>query len=113
MTSSVLTVRMDDAKKEKMKRVLDREGLNFSSFVNNQADLLIEHNGLDFVKQPDDGKTPQEKMLERMRKPENREKFNNFYTRMKELQAHRPLSKYDTMTKEEIAIEKAKARGVI
>lgn len=61
----------------------------------------------------DDGKTPQEKMLERMSTPENREKFNDFYSRMKELQVHRPLSEYDTMTKAEIAIEKGKARGII
>lgn len=113
MTSSVLTVRMNDAKKEKMKRALDREGLNFSSFVNNQADLLIENNGLDFVKRPDDGKTPQEKMIERMSKPENKEKLRIFFDQQKKLCSKRPLSKFDYMTSAEIAMDRAKKKGWI
>lgn len=61
----------------------------------------------------DDSKTPQEKMLERMSTPENREKLRVFLEQQKKLCSKRPLSKYDTMTKAEIAIEKAKARGII
>lgn len=113
MTSSVLTVRMDDAKKEKMKRALDREGLNFSSFVNNQADLLIKNSGNSFANQFDDGKTEQEKMIERMSRPANKDIIKNWYTRFRELQVDRPLTKYDTMTKAELAMDKAKKRGWI
>lgn len=61
----------------------------------------------------DDGKTPQEKMLERMSALENREKIRVFLEQQKKLCSNRPLSKYDTMTKAEIAIEKAKKRGWI
>lgn len=113
MTSSVLTVRMDGKKKEQMKRVLDKEGLTFSSFVNNQADLLIENNGLDFVKRSDDGKTPQEKMIERMSRPENKEKLRIFLEQQKKLCSKRPLSKYDYMTSAEIAMDRAKKKGWI
>ena len=61
----------------------------------------------------EDGKTPQEKMLERMSTPENREKIRVFLEQQKKLCSKRPLSKYDTMTKAEIAMDKAKKRGWI
>lgn len=61
----------------------------------------------------DDSKTPQEKMLERMSTPENREKLRVFLEQQKKLCSNRPLSKYDTMTKAEIAMDKAKKRGWI
>lgn len=61
----------------------------------------------------DDSKTPQEKMLERMSTPENREKIRVFLEQQKKLYSNRSLSKYDTMTKAEIAMDKAKKRGWI
>lgn len=61
----------------------------------------------------DDSKTPQEKMLERMSTPENREKIRVFLEQQKKLCSNRSLSKYDTMTKAEIAMDKAKKRGWI
>lgn len=113
MASVVMTARVDEEKSRKAKRVFARNNMTFTSAVNDMLDQIIENNGPVRVESEDDGKTPQERMLERMKTPENREKIRDFYSKIRALQDSRPLSKYDYMSKAEIAMEKAKARGVL
>lgn len=113
MATVVMTARVDEEKRKKVKRILDNRGMTFTSYVNDSLDSLIENNGLIQEVNEDNGKSEQEKMIDRINRPENREKIRYYFENIMPLQSKRPLTKYDTMSNEEIAIEKAKARGVI
>lgn len=113
MASVLMAVRVDEEKGKVARRILSKNGMTFSAFVNEAIDQLISDNGSISMEDQHDGKTPQEKMLERMSKPENKDIIKNWYPKFRELQVDRALTKYDTMTKAEITIEKAKARGII
>ena len=98
MDDAMVTGRMSAEKKAAGARVLEKAGLNASQAVNLLYDKLEEEQSADFLLH---------------RKPEPRE-WESAAKFLKALASPTPIqSRFDTMTRGEIKLERARTRGVI
>lgn len=98
MTQSMVTGRMDEAKKAAAARILSREGLNSSAAINLLFDRIIDEGNVDFLKDCSQERTEQDWKL-----------AFSFVDSLSEKRSTR----FDNMTKAEIKAERLKQRGLM
>ncbi len=98
MADAMVTGRMPEQKKQRGMRVLQRSGLNASQAVNLMFDRLIEEGSADFLLQ-DDLKPAAERWA-------SAASFVDGLSRKR-------ATRFDTMTKAEIKLERLAAKGLV
>ena len=96
MSSVMVTGRMDSRKKQRGLAILEREGSNASQAINRMFDRIIESNSAEFLFEEKDAS-------------ESLRAAASFVDSLSE----KRVSRFDSMSKEEIKRERLSSRGVI
>lgn len=96
MSSVMVTGRMDSRKKQRGLAILEREGSNASQAINRMFDRIIESNSAEFLFEEKDAS-------------ESLRAAASFVDSLSE----KRVSRFDSMSKEEIRRERLSSRGVI
>ncbi len=96
MSSAMVTGRMDSRKKQRGLAILEREGSNASQAINRMFDRIIESNSAEFLFEEKDAS-------------ESLRAAASFVDSLSE----KRVSRFDSMSKEEIKRERLSSRGMI